>query len=206
MDDRHFDRLTRLLATPESRRRMLGSLAALPVVGGLLDVLDPDEVGARRRGRRRKTQHQHGKGRRRKRHKRKCRAEPIAQTCNAECGSVLNNCKKMVDCGSCAAGLVCAAGRCIPGPGTCAAGANSCNNPGGAIGCNAPAMCQCQSTAEGQTACVSSFGLPGSGCGSCASSADCVALFPDIPGVVCGVGPLCCGGVGGYCLAPSPAT
>jgi hypothetical protein len=116
MDDRHFDRLVRGLAAVGSRRGVLQRLAALPLAGALAAHFaevreakgrakdkrrgrDEGRVGAsnhKHKGRRRK----HKKHHHRKQHKR-CEAESIAHTCADLCGTVLNNCKKPVECGAC---------------------------------------------------------------------------------------------------------
>lgn len=209
MDDRHFDTLTRGLVSSETRRRLLTGLAALPIVGGLAGILGADEAeagGGRRK--RRKKRHKHGKGRRRthRRGKRKPKPPPVCvPACTGKTCGDADGCGGT--CTDCAEGLVCAGGRCIAAPGTCAAGNSTCGSGIGAIRCNAPALCQCQMTTEGQTACIGNFALPGEGsfCGGCGSSAECVALYPDVPGVVCVAtsGGVCCGGGSrGYCVSP----
>ncbi len=211
MDDLHFDALTRGLAAPDTRRRVLSGLAALPVLGGLFGILDADDAqagGGRRK--RRKKRHKHGKGRRRTNSRGKHKPKPPS-VCVPDCTG--KSCGDADGCGGtctngCAAGLVCADGRCIAAPGTCAAGAGACGTSGVFVACNAPARCQCQVTTEGQTACLRSLGLPGAGgsCGGCGDSAECGALFPDVPGVVCVAGPHCCGGASrGFCMAPCDA-
>src|SRR5688500_14760044 len=110
MDDRHFDTLTLVFTGGDSRRRLLGLLATLPILGGLLGILSPEETDAKGRRKRRKKRHKHGNRRRRAhgRGKKKCRAESAAQTCAGKCGSVTNNCQKSVDCGSCLCNPRCA--------------------------------------------------------------------------------------------------
>jgi hypothetical protein len=108
MDPERFDRIAMRMGGGSSRRGMLGLLATLPVLGGLFALLEPDELAAKGRRKRRKKAHKHGKGRRRKHKKPKCK--PHAKTCAGKCGPVKNNCKKTVDCGSCA---------CDPPCGTC---------------------------------------------------------------------------------------
>ena len=139
MDARHFDALTRTLSEAGSRRGLLGLLAALPLVGGLVALLDPDEIDAHGRRRRRKKRHKHGKGRRRKHHhKKKCKANSLAKTCAGKCGQVKNNCKKTVDCGACACEPPCdVCFTCQEGPttpGTCVVDpeqqGQACGDPG----------------------------------------------------------------------------
>jgi hypothetical protein len=118
VDTRHFDALTRMLSTPESRRRLLGALAALPVAGGLLERLALDEAEAKERRRRRKSRHKRrrhktaGKRRRQQRRKaqrrhrkRRCTPEPVSHTCAGRCGQVTNNCGQVVECAPCCTGL-----------------------------------------------------------------------------------------------------
>lgn len=130
MDARHFDDLARRLTVQTSRRHVL---AAVPVVGGILALLDPegaDGLGRRkrraRRHRRREKQRQRGQDRRnhKKRGKRQdpqptppaCTPDATAQTCAGKCGTVTNNCQQGVDCGSCVCDPPC--GICL----TCDAG------------------------------------------------------------------------------------
>ena len=54
MDSRHFDALTKRLTEAGSRRGLLGLLATLPVLGGLVAFLDPDAGEARHNKKRRK--------------------------------------------------------------------------------------------------------------------------------------------------------
>lgn len=129
MDDLHFDALTRSLTSPETRRRFLTGLAALPVVGGLLGILDMEETDAHGRRKRRKKAHKHGKGRRRKhKHKRK---KPQPQ-CTPACEGGLT-CREGVcgvACGSdfCpAASEICVDGACTACTVTCAASNHTCD-------------------------------------------------------------------------------
>jgi Cys-rich repeat protein/predicted outer membrane repeat protein len=99
-----LDVVARALAAG-SRRTFLGVLAALPAAGGLVGSLLPQEAEAKERRRRRKQRHKRHKRRKNrgshKHTRRPCKAEPVTQTCAGKCGSVTNNCKKAVDCGSC---------------------------------------------------------------------------------------------------------
>ena len=80
MDARHFDLLTKSLTATTPRRRLLRLLATLPLLGGLLALLELDDAEARGRRKRRKKAHKHGKpsGRHRK-GKRKCSAQPLTK-------------------------------------------------------------------------------------------------------------------------------
>jgi hypothetical protein len=102
MDANRFDYLTLALSEAGTRRGLLGLLATLPVLGGLVVLLDFDEVDGKGRRKRRKKRHKHGKGRDKGKHKKqKCKPRSRTTTCSGKCGPVKNNCKKMVDCGSC---------------------------------------------------------------------------------------------------------
>jgi hypothetical protein len=112
VDDHHFDMLTRAFSVPETRRRLFGALAAMPIAGGLFGLLGPEEAGAGGgRRKRRKKRHKHGKGRRRRngKHKKACKPQTMEVTCAGKCGSVRNNCKKTVDCGPCTCDPACGA-------------------------------------------------------------------------------------------------
>ncbi len=129
MDASHFDELIRSL-TSGPRRGVLGVLAAATLLGGLLAVLDPAEGEAKGQRKRHKKPHHHSKhtgNRAGKKKKRRCKPNSKATTCAGKCGSVKNNCKKTVDCGSCACNPACAVcqicqegpntpGTCVPDP------------------------------------------------------------------------------------------
>lgn len=84
-------------------------------------------------------------------------------------------------CGDCATGLICAAGACVVGQGTCAAGANVCSVQTDRPTCNGTADCVCQTTLAGETRCTGQLGIGG----CCATDAECLADHPDTPGAVC---------------------
>jgi hypothetical protein len=139
LDLNRFDDLARVLSVGDSRRRVLGLVAALPVAGGLRALLAPEETDAAGRRKRRKNAHKPGKGRRhpKPKHKKKppCTPESVAQTCAGQCGSRKNTCGKQVDCGPCAVcavagddGKACAV--VTGGNGVCAGGV--CVSCGGA--------------------------------------------------------------------------
>jgi hypothetical protein len=159
MDADLFDQLITTLAAAGTRRRLLGLLSALPLVGGLVALLDPDEVDAHGRRHRRKKRHKHGKGRRRKHHRKKrCQPNSKATTCAGKCGPVKNNCKKTVDCGACACDPPCdVCFTCQEGPttpGTCVVDPDqqgqACGDPGqvclpdGSCACDASSCPACQ--------------------------------------------------------------
>lgn len=175
MDDRHFDALTRALATPGPRRRLLGTAAALPLLGGVLASLSADEAAGKG----------HKKHKKRKKHKKKCRAEPASQTCAGKCGSVTNNCQQAVNCGSCACSPACdecftcqaatgSPGVCVPKANGASCGSATCDNgtftPPGK--CDGSGGCETEAAAS----CAPYTTCDGNGCAtSCSSDDDCVA-------------------------------
>ncbi len=193
MDARHFDRLTRILTEAGSRRGLLGLLTALPVLGGIFALLDPDELDAKGRRKRRKKRHKHGKGRRRKHHK-KCQAESKAKTCSGTCGSVTNNCKKTVDCGSCNCESACEeCFICQSGPntpGTCVVDPEQVGEPCGSDGqvCQADGACACQAGSCPDEAPICDDGA----CVACSAAKPCSVSQ-------------CCNAATGQCVASCPS-
>jgi hypothetical protein len=90
MDARHFDALTRVFSSQNSRRRVLGFLATLPVLGSVAGILSSQEAEGKGRGKR----HKHGKG------KRPCRPETCTSL-NSTCGQVSDGCGGQLNCGTC---------------------------------------------------------------------------------------------------------
>jgi hypothetical protein len=141
MDGSYFDQLTRAMASPESRRGLRRLLVSLPLTAILASLPGGKESDAKRRtGHQQNTRrvggenHKHS-GRRRKhnlRHKRRhkkhkdngCRPEPVATTCDGQCGEVLNNCQQVVECDPCNCNPACSACtvcdpetvECVPDP------------------------------------------------------------------------------------------
>ncbi|MFT4040270.1 MAG: hypothetical protein QM692_18970, partial [Thermomicrobiales bacterium] len=129
MDASLFDRLTRTLSTPDTRRRLLGSLAALPALASVFAPLAED-AEAKDRRRRRKGRHKKrqtkAKGKRaRQQRGRACKPNAKSEVCAGTCGTVTSRqtCGKPVDCGPCACEPACGECRiCQPGqtaPGVC---------------------------------------------------------------------------------------
>jgi hypothetical protein len=115
VDAFHFDALTRIVSAAGPRRRLLGALAALPILGGKLGLHLAEEASAKDRRRRRKQRHKrrHGRGG----HKSKgCQRKSLAKICAGRCGAVTNSksCGKTVDCGTTCpdANTVCCGGLC----------------------------------------------------------------------------------------------
>lgn len=194
MDARHFDRLTRALSKAGARRGLLGLLATLPVLGGLMALLDFDEVDAKGRRKRRKQRHKKRTGNRKKNRKgqRKgkkkppaCAPESVAQTCAGKCGSVPNNCRQTVDCGSCACEEGCPVcftcqegthtpGACVPDPEQVgdACGEPSCVDGMGAAAPTCAASGACQPAPP--VSCAPYTQCAGNACAAaCATDADC---------------------------------
>jgi hypothetical protein len=178
MDSRRFDSLVRALGEAGTRRGLLGLLATLPVLSGLFALLDHEETDAKGRRKRRKKRHKHGKGRHKGKHKKpKCKPHSKAKTCAGKCGPVRNNCKKSVDCGSCACDPLCdechacdeTAQTCFPAddgepcgePGqVCQSGVCACTNEScpTCTTCEADGTCgTCDGCCDGET-CVADCG------------------------------------------------
>lgn len=153
MDARHVDALAKSLAQGGTRRGLLGLLATLPILRGLLAVFDPETASAKGRRKRRKKRHKRAKRRRRKERQRKnamrCTAHSRARTCANRCGMVKNNCTKRVNCGPCTCESTCdfcqvcdaRTGDCVPDPGQ---QGDACGQPGQR--CQADGSCACDAT------------------------------------------------------------
>lgn len=145
MDGSRFDQVVRSLTISGTRRSLIALLVSLPPFGGLAALLGEDEAEARRK--RRKKRNKHGKGRRKGNRQKKCKPNSLAKSCAGKCGSVKNNCKKTVDCGSCACippCPVCKVCQETPDvPGTCVADASQVGDDCGAAGqvCHADGSC-----------------------------------------------------------------
>ncbi len=166
MDDETFDRIARRFEGLTSRRGAFGVLAGssvLSALGGLrLEVM--------------------AKG---KKKKKKCRPKPKAATCAGKCGSVKNNCKKTIECGSCPFCQRCSgAGVCEPDPDKIE---NICGSPG--------QICQ----ANGSCACDASSCALGTGCinGACQDCGDTDQQC--CPGNTCDGGRVCLAGACELC-------
>jgi hypothetical protein len=143
MDSRQFDRLARSLSEAGSRRGLLGLLATMPVLGGLFALLAPEDAEAKGRRKRRKKKHKHGRPRTHgKRKKKTCKPNSLAKTCVGKCGPIKNNCKKTVECGSCACNPPCAICQ------TCDDRTGQCTNQANGTACGEGLQCQ-----EGQCVC-----------------------------------------------------
>lgn len=104
-------------------------------------------------------------------------------------------------CGNndCPHGFICDQGRCVYGQGSCAAGANACQES--SLTCGSGPTCHCLQSLTGETRCAD---IAHSGACNCTSDADCRAAHPDRLGVFCarGGGPNCgCAGDTGFCAS-----
>jgi hypothetical protein len=197
LDALNFDRLSKALVSGGTRRGVLRLLAALPIGAVLLPPTGEEDADAHGRRKRRKKRHKHGKGRRRgkgNKKKQRCRAEPKATTCQGKCGTVKNNCKKVVDCGSCDClepcdpCYICQAGPNTPG--MCVIDPEQQGEACGSAGqvCQADGVCACDagSCANPTPMCIAGA------CQACSTDAECQDASR---------GDLCCGGtcVRGVC-------
>jgi hypothetical protein len=100
--------------------------------------------------------------------------------------------------GQCSNRQVCLHGQCVTWQDTCPAGSDSCGDTPAVCGGN---QCGCYQSTEGDTRCGTALDALGQ-CEVCQTSADCVALYPTIPGVFCRTsGTQCCSGT---CRKPCP--
>lgn len=200
MDPSHFDALARALSSVDSRRRLLASLAALPLLGDLFLVSDHTEAKRRKRRAQRQRDSQPAlvadKKKRKKPKKKKCQPESVAQTCAGRCGSVANNCKQAVDCGSCACDPACdACFRCQENApnaeGTCVLDElqqrQSCGSDGKL--CQPDGTCACVPACSdkvcGPDGCGESCGTCDSGqvcttAGQCCTPTTCAAIYQEM--------------------------
>ncbi|MDQ2652517.1 MAG: hypothetical protein M3Z20_05660 [Chloroflexota bacterium] len=195
MDAHHFDHLTRALTSAGSRRGLLGLLATVPLLGGLLAFLAPEETAAKDRRRRRKQRHKKrkdkSKGKPKRNGKQGCKPKKKATVCAGKCGAVKSRqtCGKTVDCGSCNCSPACtecftcqgnagAPGTCVPQAGAPCGEAATCMDgvlqPRGA--CDGSGVCQ----PAGPVSCTPNLHCAGNACASsCSDDLDC-------DGVCCG--------------------
>ena len=140
MDPCRFDTLVRTLTTGPSRRRLLGVLSALPLVGTALVGSDEDSGATT------------GKGRGKRRGKRQA-TSPEAQSCARRCRTKTTKharrrcrkgCQTPTECttnADCPSGELCESGRCIPIPDQCTSDADcdACERCDGGV-----CVAQCQ--------------------------------------------------------------
>ena len=190
MDAAAFDRLSRAVSVPGARRRLLGLLAALSLLGWLA----PEDSAAKDHRRRRKGRHKQkqskAKGQRqRQRNKRACKPQGKAITCAGQCGPITTRktCGKTVDCGSCDCPTPC--GECLicqsgPNtPGACVPDPAQMGEPCGSAGqvCQSSGVCACAAGTCANPAPICASGA----CAACTASSACVAA---------GLGGVCCAG------------
>jgi hypothetical protein len=156
MDPKRFDQLVVSFSTMRSRRTLLTLLPALPLVGEWLAQFGSEESAAAKRKRRRKEMDHHEgqrahnhdglgvakkrKKKKKKKHKKRCTPDSVSKTCAGTCGSVLNNCKKAIDC-ECPACHICdeATRQCIADPNL---EFTPCGEPGQF--CHSDGSCACE--------------------------------------------------------------
>ncbi|MFN8590502.1 MAG: hypothetical protein U0031_03490 [Thermomicrobiales bacterium] len=180
MECERFDRLTRVLGVIGTDRRSLAGL-----LGGLLLPVLPGVAAEASHGR-----GEHGPAddlaaTKKKKKKKKCKPNPDTTTCAGKCGAVTNNCKKTVNCGSCACNPPCEA--CFTcqqsgnNPGACAPDTALEGNPCGKTGqvCQPGGVCACDSAS-----CMNPSAICRQGeCESCSADQECRDA---------GKGDLCC--------------
>lgn len=190
MDSSRFDSLARTLSDAGTDRRTLTGL-----LGGALLAALPIATEARKKRQRHKhsddaRKDHHGTGidsEKKKKKKKKCKPESAAVTCAGKCGSVTNNCKQGVTCGSCACSPACGVCfTCQAGantPGTCVADPQKVDQPCGGPGqvCQANGACVCSNSAcsNPTPVCGQEF------CEACTNDAQCQTA---------GKGDICCNG------------
>ena len=190
MAARQFDVLTRVLSAHDSRRRVLGFLATLPVLGGVPGILIPQETEGKGRGKR----HKHGEG------KKPCK--PLTCTAqNRTCGQVSDGCGGQLNCGTCSNPTpLCVNNVCTvcSSNAQCGTGEAPYCVLGSCVPCRTSADCPlglvCDATAHTCTGCTgdaqcgiggASFCVDGS-CVVCRTSADCeLGLVCDATTHVC---------------------
>ncbi|MFN8677491.1 MAG: hypothetical protein U0Z70_14040 [Thermomicrobiales bacterium] len=126
MDAPQFDALSKALSGGDTRRRVLGALAAVPALGGLAGLLGRDEADARKRRAKHRRHDVDAEKKKKKKKKKKCKPDATAVTCNGKCGSVTNNCKQTVNCGACTCNPAC--GTCEQCQGTTCVACEPCCN------------------------------------------------------------------------------
>ena len=191
MDDRRFDAISRALGAA-SRRRVLGLLAAMPLLGGPSGLLTEDAVEAKNRRRGKDLQQERkGKGKGKKKRKKRCKPKGKGKVCAGTCGPVRNKqtCRKTVDCGPCICDPACT------GCTTCDAATQTCVSQ-----CAASDTCcdgACIDTQRDDANC----GACGAACDASEACCDGACIDPQTNadhcgtcGNVCEAGESCCDG------------
>ena len=190
MDPHHFDTLVRSLTTGSSRRRVLGVLSALPLVGTAL-VGSDEEAKAKRTHKTRSKDH--GTGPEATSCARQCRTKASKQArrrCRKRC-QIPPECTTSADCPT---GELCESGVCLPLPDQCATNTDCdqcerCDDGVCVPQCQPDQVCrngQCetvQCTADRE-------------CGDCSRCVEGRCLWQ------CTVTEVCLSGAGGRCCQP----
>ena len=180
MDGESIDLLARRVGTLGSRRAALGILAGSGLAA-TLGVVSHDAIAKRKK----------------KKKKKKCTPQSRTTTCAGRCGSVVNNCRKAVNCDSCPVCQRCdsATATCQPDP---ALQGDACGQTGQV--CQSNGSCACDAgSCESGTVCLNSTceqcGVDGDPC--CAGNTCRQAFFVCTPAGIC----VRCGREGEPCCA-----
>ena len=195
MDAPQFDALSKALSGGDTRRRVLGALAAVPALGGLAALLSPDEAEAKKR----RAKHRHAvDAEKKKKKKKKCK--PPTTKCGKKCFNLQADSANCGGCGvACAAGTTCKSGTCTcsgANCGGCSASCNTCCNDvcctqAGAICAEDTGAC-CVPESESQT-CAGKCGGIFNNCGVKINCGDCACQPGSCPACqVCNGNPLQC--------------
>ncbi|MCC7023364.1 MAG: hypothetical protein IT338_11070, partial [Thermomicrobiales bacterium] len=229
MDANRFDHLVQSLVLSASRRRLLALLAPLPLLGGLLPLVDEETAEAKKRPKHRVRRPPHCQGRHTSRcrskrtRKKRCKAKSKAKTCAGKCGPIRNKCRKTVDCGSCACDPPCGeclicddrTGQCVPDPeqqgDACGETGQICQADGtcacDAKSCAACETCQadgrCSAPCQGRGCCdragVCQPGTTDAACGTRGGACASCTGFNHCQGGVCRCVPTTCQAEGKAC-------
>ncbi len=197
MDSDRFDQLVLSLTTSASRRRLIGLLSAVPIIGGLVSLPGDEATAKGRSPRRREAAHERDftAEKRKKKKKKKCKPQSTDATCTGKCGAVTNNCKKTVICGNCPICERCnsASNTCQPDPGQLG---DACGQTGQICLANGSCACDGGSCGGGKVCLNGTCQDCGFLDAPCCSSNNCVPS----PGLGCFAG-ICeeCGGTGEQC-------
>jgi hypothetical protein len=195
MSEHFFESFVRFSSTAGSRRGYAAALIGL-VLGGVAS--SHDDVEAKRGGRKRRS-------RRKSKKKSNMGGSAKPPTCAPNCtGKTCGDDGCGGSCGVCGVTELCAQGKCVVGRGTCPTAADVCNGYISECGSVSSGQdCNCWTTMANEIRCGNRRPLH-NGNDVCRNDAQCVVLFPEIPGVFCmqDTGEGCPGG--GACFAPCP--
>lgn len=201
MDPRRFDTLVRSLTTGGSRRRLLGVLSVLPLVGTALTDRDEDAAAAKGKGRHTR----HGKRQDTERElqrtapetqscAKRCRKKPSKQArrrCRKRCAPSTPECTTSQDC---PAGELCESGICLPITDQCTVDSDcdACEQCADGV---CEAQCQPDEVCR-DTQCESVQCTVNADCGDCSRCVEGRCRWQ------CAVTEVCLSGAGGRCCPP----